>query len=161
DDGFQNRPAYKGHSGLPRGYWVYAYPYWYIWRDATANARPKRSWGPEQATGPPDTMVAGDAATAWASLTADGQDEWLLLEYAEPVVPKAVLIYENYAPGAVEKVTVFKLDGTEVEAWKGKDPTGQDQEMGISLIPIKVNFKINRVKIYLNSKEVPNWNEID
>ncbi len=24
---------WKGHKNLPAGYWVYTYPYWYIWRD--------------------------------------------------------------------------------------------------------------------------------
>jgi hypothetical protein len=45
--------------------------------------RSKRSGGPEQATGPPDTPRAGDISTAWASQTADGQDEWLRLHYAK------------------------------------------------------------------------------
>jgi hypothetical protein len=26
-------PLYAGHRNLPAGYWVYVYPYWYIWRD--------------------------------------------------------------------------------------------------------------------------------
>src|SRR5438128_1306849 len=47
---------------VPKGYWVYAKPYLYVWRDvkAVAEARPKRAWGPEQATGEPDTNMAGD-----------------------------------------------------------------------------------------------------
>ncbi len=161
DFGYRGATEYAGHKDLPKGFWVYVYPYWYIWRDETAVAKNKRSWGPEQATGEPDTPNAGDFTTAWASQTADGQDEWLMVEYAEPVVPTAVLIHENLAPGAVYKVTVFKLDGAEVEAWKGKDPTGTDEQKGISLIPMKVDFKINRVKIYVASRDVANWNEID
>ena len=50
---------------------------------------PKRPWGPEQATGPPDTATAGNFDTAWASQTPDGQQEWLLLEYFEAAVPTA------------------------------------------------------------------------
>src|SRR5438552_2365475 len=56
----------------------------------------KRGWGPEQATGAPDTPLAGDYTTAWASATPDGQDEWLELEYAKPVLAEAVLIHETY-----------------------------------------------------------------
>ena len=33
--------------------------------------------------------------------------------------------------------------------------------MGLSEIPIRTNFKTNRVKIYLDSPSVPGWNEID
>ncbi len=27
---------YRGHKSLPRGYWVYDYPYWYIWGEQSA-----------------------------------------------------------------------------------------------------------------------------
>jgi beta-lactamase regulating signal transducer with metallopeptidase domain len=161
DLGLQSRREYAGHTDLPKGYWVYVYPYWYIWRDLAAAPKPSRNWGPEQATGAPDTPEAGDIVTAWASRTPDEQDEWLLLEYANPIVPRAVLVYETYNPGAVVKVSVFRLDGTEVEVWKGKDPTSPDEPKGISAIPIKVDFKTNRVKVYINSRDVPGWNEID
>ena len=162
DLGSQQRREYAGHADLPNGHWVYVAPYWYIWRDLKAAAKPRRPWGPEQATGPPDTWPrSGDVTTAWASLTEDAQDEWLLLEYAEPVQPYAALVYATYNPGAVNRVTVFKLDGTEVEVWKGKDPTPVGSGKGVSVIPFRINFKTNRIKIYLASKSVGGWNEID
>src|SRR5262249_62101968 len=79
----------------------------------------------------------------------------------EPVVPQAVLVYATFNPGAVSRVTVFRLDGTEVEVWKGRDPTPVGSAKGLSVIPFRVNFKTNRVKLYLASKEVGGWNEID
>lgn len=161
DLGLQDKREYAGQTELPKGYWVYAYPYWYIWRDLSSVERPKRAWGPEQATGEPDTQDAGDIQTAWASQTPDGADEWLTLEYAEPVIPTAVLVYETYNPGALIKVTAFKLDGEEVEIWKGNDPTATDAGKGISEVPVKVDFKTARIRIYLDSKNVPGWNEID
>src|SRR4051794_5715361 len=39
-------------------------------------------WGPEQAAGPPDTLTPGDQTTAWASQSADGSPEWLILHFA-------------------------------------------------------------------------------
>jgi hypothetical protein len=161
DLGFRDRPSYGGRDGLPKGYWVYAAPYWYVWRDRTADRKPKRGWGPEQATGEPDTNASGDIPSAWASQTQDDQDEWLTLEYAEPVVPTAVLVYETYNPGALVRVTAFRLDGEEVELWKGQDPTTSDNDMGVSEVPVKVNFKTNRIKLYIASKDVAGWNEID
>lgn len=161
DLGFRSRTTYAGHTDLPRGFWVYSAPYWYIWRDLSRVVRPMRNWGPEQATGVPNTDMAGDIVTAWASQTQDGQDEWLLLEYDHPVIPTAVLVHETFNPGALVRVTVFKLDGTEVEVWKGVDPTGAGTGKGVSEIPVKVPFKTNRVKIYLDSKGVAGWNEID
>ena len=29
-------PAYRDHKNLPKGYWVYVYPYWYIWGEQSA-----------------------------------------------------------------------------------------------------------------------------
>jgi hypothetical protein len=161
DCGPKEATDYAGITGLPKGHWVYVYPYWYIWRDLASAPKPNRPWGPEQATGPPNTHQAGDIQTAWASRTPDDQDEWLLLEYAEPVVAEAVLVFETFNPGALNKVSVFKLDGEQVEVWKGKDPTPVNSGMGTSTIPFRVPFKTNRVKIYLDSKNVPGWNEID
>lgn len=152
---------YAGYNNLPAGYWVYVYPYWYIWRDLTAIPTVKQGWGPEQATGAPDTAGTGDFGTAWASLTPDAQNEWLLLEYDEPIQPKAIRIHENWNPGAVRRVSAFKLDGEEVDVWSGEDPTSQDKDRGVSVIPLKVGFKTARVRVFLASKEVEGWNEID
>jgi hypothetical protein len=161
DVGLRDVRSHAGQDDLPRGHWVYVYPYWYIWRDLTAAPRPNRKWGPEQLIGEPDEELGKDTGKNWCSLTADGQDEWLLLEYAEPVVPTAVVVHANYAPGGVYRVTVFGLDGAEVEAWKGVDPTPPDEPGGVSVIPVKVGFKTNRVKVYIKSTEVPYWQEID
>jgi hypothetical protein len=122
---------------------------------------PKRSWGTEQVLGEPDTMMAGDIETAWASLSPDEKQEWLILGYAEPVLPKTLAIHETYNPGAVERVTVFDPEGNEVLAWEGEDPTAKGSGKGISVIPLRVDFEVQRVKVYINSPAVAGWNEID
>lgn len=40
DYGFSATRAYAGQTNLPRGYWVYHYPYWYIWQSTKAPANP-------------------------------------------------------------------------------------------------------------------------
>src|SRR5262245_25848793 len=162
DLGKRDVTEYGEYKKLSPGYWVYVAPYWYIFRDKADDPKPNRNWGPEQATGEPNTNMAGDIVTAWASLTPDGQDEWLLLEYAEPVVPSVVMVHETYNPGALVRVTAFKLDGEEVEIWKGKDPTPVDPTgMGMSEVNVTADFKTCRIRIHLDSKNVPGWNEID
>jgi len=161
DLGLQSRTTHGDLKDLPKGHWVVARPYVYIWRNLSSVRREKRAWGPEQAEGEPDTDGAGDIQTAWASQSQDDQDEWLMPEYAEPVVPTAVLVHETYNPGSLVRVTAFKLDGSEVELWKGQDPTGTDSDRGVSEIPVKVDFKTNRVKLYFASRDVTGWNEID
>ncbi len=124
-------------------------------------AAAKRSWGPEQLTGPPDTPAAGDQSTAWASQTQDGQPEWLLLEYAVAVQPRCVLVYETYNPGALQSIAVIKPDGSEQQVWTGADPVRPGQGKGVSAVAIQTAFKVKRVKLYLDSPAVQGWNEID
>lgn len=121
----------------------------------------KRAWGPEQAVGMPDTAGAGDFQTAWASMTPDDADEWLICEYRTAVKATAVRIHESYNPGALVKVTAFDPEGKEVLAWEGEDPTPRDKPRGISVIPVKLDFDVQKIKLYINSTSVPGWNEID
>jgi hypothetical protein len=162
DEGFVDDSEWAGQKDMPEGYYVYVYPYWFVWRDEVARAaKQKRGWGPEQVTGEPDTPDAGDCQTAWASKTPDGQDEWLLVEFADAVVPKSIMVYESYNPGALVKVSLFTLEGKEVEVWSGADPTPTADGKGIGVIEPKEKFKTNRVKLYFDSKNGPGWNEID
>lgn len=161
DLGYQSRREYAGVKNLSPGWWVYSAPYYFVWRDITTVQRPKRGYGPEQATGEPDTNMAGDIPTAWASATPDGAREWLTLEYDEFIRPAAVLVHETYNPGALTRITAFKSDGAEVEIWNGEDPTATDMLSGVSEVPVKVDFKTNRIRIYLDSPRVSGWNEID
>lgn len=121
----------------------------------------KRDWGPEEATGAPDTQGPGDIVTAWASLTTDEQPEWLLLEYERPLKPQSVKVFETYNPGALVKVSIIDEAGEESIAWEGTDPTRPEQQTGVSEIPIAANAAIRKVKLYLDSPAVPGWNEID
>jgi hypothetical protein len=165
DYGYWAGGSYAGQTDLPAGYWVYLAPNWYIFKDdasASATAQSPRNWGPEQATGAPDTWPrSGDLGTAWASKTQDGQREWLDLTYDAPVKAAAVTIYETFNPGAVDRVTGYDASGKEVELWAGADPTPAGQDKGISVIPIRANFELSRIRIYLDSPKVPGWNEID
>lgn len=120
-----------------------------------------RSWGVEQATGRPNTAYAGDQATAWASATPDEQDEWLELKYEAEIEPEHVFIYESYNPGAVTRVCGFTSSGMEAELWSGKDPIEPVDGIGVAEIKVKTKFKTNRIRIYINSKDFPGYNEID
>jgi hypothetical protein len=126
-----------------------------------ANSAKGRPWGPEQATGEPDTPVAGDIPTAWASRTPDSQPEWLLLQYEEAIQPIAVNVHETFHPGALVKVSVFDPLGEEIAVWSGVDPTPASSSHGVSEIPIRVDFELTRIKLYLDSPASTGWNEID
>jgi hypothetical protein len=121
----------------------------------------RSKWGPLQATGPPDTPTPGDRDTAWAAAQPDAAGDWLELSYPAAVVPRSVRIYESYNPGAVSRITAFKADGAEVEAWQGVDPTPPSAQSGTSVMPLAVPFSTKRIRIYIASEKVPGWNEID
>ena len=120
-----------------------------------------RDWSPGQATGAPNSPGGGDRVTAWASASSDAQEEWLLLEYAEAVVPSAVRVYETCATGALTKVTAYTEGGAEVEAWAGVDPTPTGAIIGTSQVPLKTRFPTRKLKLYFDSARVPGWNEVD
>ena len=50
-----------------------------------------------------------------------------------------------------------------MKSWRGRErilrPKGV--EKGISVIPLRVDFEVERVKVYINSPAVSGWNEID
>ena len=118
-----------------------------------------RPWGPEQATGAPDTLQAGDLPTAWASLKPDGGPEWLELEFEKPTDIAEVRIRETYNPGAIHKVVALTDDNQESLIWEGQAPP--------AIAPVEMVVKpsapvtSNRIKIHLDSQRVPGWNEID
>lgn len=121
----------------------------------------KRGFGPEQATGRPDVPQAGDNSAAWASQTPDGQREWLLCEYATPIEARAIVVYESYNPGALVRISAFNAAGDETIAWEGDDPTPRGRPRGISVIPVKLDFAVQRIRLSIDSPAVPGWNEID
>jgi hypothetical protein len=118
-------------------------------------------FSPSEATGPPNTNGYGDQGTSWASRGADNSKEWLELEYDQSVVPDAILIYENNAPGAVTKVTHISYWGYETTLWEGKDPTAVSAPGGLSRLPVTAGIKTGHIKIYVDSRAVLGWNEID
>jgi hypothetical protein len=170
DWGYWSGHEWAGQKNLPAGYWVYITPNWHIFEKTTESissnqfppqAMPPHHWGPEEAVGPPDTSLMGDYATAWASRTADDEDEWLRLDYDRPIIPMAVHVYETLNPGALSRITATKADGTEVEIWKGVDPSQRNTGVAVAKINVKADFPTQRITIYLKSKQVSGWNEID
>ena len=128
-------------------------------------AATRQKWGPEQATGAPDSPDwPNNQGTAWCPATADGREEWLELTYGEPVEPLVLVVYECLKPGALTRVLAIDTEGNEINAWSGKDPSPPDSGNGsaISVIPLKVKkLKIVRLRLYLDSPHVEGWNEID
>lgn len=126
---------------------------------AAENPPPKRSWGPEQATGAPDTPRAGDQPTAWAARRPEDGIQWLQVEYEKAVGIAEVRIRESHCPGGVSQVVARLEGGREVTLWAGRDPT---REAPRDLV-VKVRGKIvsKSVRIYIDTERTQGWEEID
>jgi hypothetical protein len=118
------------------------------------------AWSPEQATGEPNTPGSGDCVSAWASLTPDEADEWLIVRYAAPVAATAIHIHETFHPGAVVRIASFE-NGKENVLWAGEDPVVIADGRGVAEIPVDTGRPIAALKIFIDSKAVFGWNEID
>jgi RNA polymerase sigma-70 factor (ECF subfamily) len=126
---------------------------------ASSEAGGAPGWSPAQAVGKPNTLVAGDKESAWASLQPNNGSEWLKLEYANPVEIQTIRIRENYNPGAITKVSAFTEDGTESAIWEGDEPLKEAPNSFEILADSTV--KSQSLKIYLDTTRVRGWNEID
>lgn len=133
-------------------------------------AEAKRAWSPEQATGKPDAYrfkTGGDYMLAWASETTDEQEEWLELTWDEPRETIGVLVYETFNPGALVRVIAYSVDeigqALDIARWEGKDPTPRNtpKGKGISRIMFKNPVETRKIRLFLDSPNVPGWNEID
>lgn len=113
-----------------------------------------------QATGKPDTHAAGDTLTAWASLEPDAGVEWLELTYAHRIHPAVIRIRETFNPGAVVKVEAKDLQGQWHTLWEGKDAT-KECPGWMEVRCAAPAWTTNEVRISLDTRTTPGWNEID
>ena len=126
---------------------------------ALAEVQPKRKWGPEQATGAPDTMEAGDLPSAWASLKPDAGPEWLEVSFAKEVEIDEVRIRETFNPGAICKIAAISKDKMEIVLWEGDgNPIAAPVDMVMRPV---LGIKSDQIKIHLDTKRIGGWNEID
>ncbi len=123
------------------------------------------SWSAQQVLGPPDVFPsAGDNAKAWASLAADGGDEFIEVGFAQAYPISELAIYETFNPGAVRQIELITASGKHIvhaappEALiDGQPPTGSHR-LGLTL---DCGEPIVAARITLASGQVAGWNEID
>lgn len=119
----------------------------------------RRSWGPEQMIGAPDTEQAGDFRTAWASLEPDGGPEWVVVDFPKEVEVGQVRVRETLGPGTIFMVSAILADGSEKILWHGTEPAAE--------APVEMEFnpssqvRSRRIRVQLDTSKVSGWNEID
>jgi hypothetical protein len=118
-------------------------------------------WSAQQTVGPPDTYP-NHGPTDWASLTADGQREFLVLAYDTPTVINFVNVYETFAPGTIDTVLVKNPDtGLFETVWADTAaPVPGGARIFTASFPV-TQFPVSEVRLAINSPAVGSWNEID
>lgn len=115
-------------------------------------------WSALQVLGAPDTRLAADVNTAWASATPDGGAEWLRAGFRNPVEIAKVRVRESFNPGAIRRITAT-VDGVEVELWEGTAARARGMRDFV-IRPVR-GIVANQVTVHLDTSRVPGWNEID
>lgn len=145
-------------------------------------------WSPEQATGAPDTPVAGDYPTAWAPLNRNGGKEWLDVTFARPAelgevrviessTTKAITGVHAYMNGVLIPLTLRKEDPAPVTGEAAAPPapnlsvapasgSGEQSAASRPRIVTAVAEKtvlpaVQKVRIELDSTGLFTWAEID
>jgi hypothetical protein len=120
-------------------------------------------YGARQATGAPDVPRYGDSGKAWAPKTPDLEEEWIELTFARPVHATGVRVVQNFNPGAIARIEVMDASGAATAVWSGPDATTYARnEVGILSAQFpRTPQPIAKVKIVVNAKRIPGWNEID
>jgi len=117
-------------------------------------------WGALQATGAPDTRECADLGTAWASQTRNGQDA-LTVFFEQPVFATQVSIYQNYNPGAINRVDLVLADGSGVLTIENSEDTDTPCPGVFTLDFDRTKDAVFGVRIYLDQSVMNDWNEID
>ncbi len=119
------------------------------------------NWSAAQATGPADTPECGDHDTAWASADQSSPEEWLELQYADPVIPQEIHIYETFNPGSIVKVEVVSTVSEYITVWEGP-PGAVEICPRVFVVKVRdVDAPVSGVRITLDQSVINDWNEID
>lgn len=121
------------------------------------------NWSASRALGPENVYPDyGTNVNAWASLTADGQREFLVLGFDTTQLVTLIEIFETRSPGAIDTV-YLRSRGRWVEVYTGtaEEPDVPD-EARIFTVPVSPPvYEVDAIRIAINSPAIAGWNEID
>lgn len=137
-------------------------------RQWAATARASSEYGPTdygavQLVGAPNVPALADDRRSWTPKAADGGEEWIELTFAEAVFAAELRVVQNFHPGTVVRIEVLDAAGAATIVWSGPDRTEYEGgKVGILAAKLAASAgPISRVKLHLDTKSVPGWNEID
>lgn len=123
-----------------------------------------KQYSAEQALGIPNVLPAfRESPCAWSPFKKENRlDEYLHLEYKNPMRIKQVAIAESFNPGAVSRVYLYDVSGKEYQVFKNETPhpLPDPGRMNVITFPL-TSYMVKQVKIVLNTVGMSGWNHID
>lgn len=116
-----------------------------------------------QILGKPNVFpIGGSSPSAWTyNKKAKGGDEFIRVSFEKSIKAKQIAVFENYNPGAIEKITLYGVNKDEEKIVY--EEQAQVLNMNSSILYVFFDeslFEVTEVKINLNSNKVSNF-EID
>jgi hypothetical protein len=120
------------------------------------------SWSASQTLSAPNTVGCGDITTSWASSSADGVREFLVLGYTTPQPVNKINIYETWNPGAVDTIYLRNSSNGQwnivyTNTAASALPCPRTNTINIT----QTLYNVDAIRLAINSPAVPSWNEID
>ncbi len=121
------------------------------------------SWSASQVLGKPNVYpLYEDNSSAWAPATRDGQREHLVVAFDTLQTISKVEIYETWVPGAIDTLYVRNASTKQWnQIWAGTAQAAPTVARIFAVDIPETNYKVDAVRIAINSPIVSGWNEID
>lgn len=120
-------------------------------------------WSAFQALGEPNVYPNyGDIEEAWASASSDGQREHLVLGFSVPQTVYQIEIFETYNPGAIDTLYVRNSETKQWnQIWQNSAVAAPQESRIFSININQTNYKVDAIRLAINSPAISGWNEID
>ena len=115
----------------------------------------------KQVIGKPSKLPQAESGgTAWRTKSEDGGEEWIKVGFDNPLNVRQIAIAQNYKPGCVTKIILSDNQGNE-QVISTFNPALLTKPLLLINLPIATKFKVSSLQLFLNTKKVKGWNEID
>lgn len=124
-----------------------------------------KQYSANQVIGSPSVKTEfGSTPTAWAPLEKRSiNGEFIHVEYSNPIKLKIIYINETSSPGSISKIIAYDERFDEHEIYLNEKLNFIVEESRLLTIELKTktNFKVKQLKIFLDTKKVPGYNQIE
>ncbi|MEM6473221.1 MAG: Ig-like domain-containing protein, partial [Planctomycetota bacterium] len=120
------------------------------------------SWSAAQALGAPDTLIYGDARTAWAPSSINGTTETLTLGFDTPVQSSGAIIRQTFGNGFVRQIEVRDAATGNFEVVSTATDTSQPgSPVDYVITWPQTSYPVDAIRITVDTNHSGSFEEID